>query len=59
MLITDIQPERSVMQAMNEINAARRHREAAFEKGEARRETGSSGEGKGEWIVFVLFNYGF
>jgi len=34
-LITDIRPERSVMDAMNEINASRRQREAAFEKGEA------------------------
>lgn len=34
-LITDIQPERSVLDAMNEINASRRQREAAFEKGEA------------------------
>ena len=32
-LITDIQPERSVLDAMNEINASRRQREAAFEKG--------------------------
>lgn len=36
-LITDIQPERSVLDAMNEINASRRQREAAFEKGEAGR----------------------
>jgi len=34
-LITDLQPEASVLRAMNEINAARRNREAAFEKGEA------------------------
>ncbi|CAE7460439.1 HIR1 [Symbiodinium pilosum] len=34
-LITDIQPEQSVLNAMNEINASRRQREAAFEKGEA------------------------
>merc|ERR1719382_997182 len=34
-LITDIQPEASVLTAMNEINAARRQREAAYEKGEA------------------------
>lgn len=34
-LITDIRPERSVMDAMNEINASRRQREAAFERGEA------------------------
>merc|ERR1712151_647928 len=34
-LITDIQPEKSVLAAMNEINASRRQREAAYEKGEA------------------------
>merc|ERR1711972_176036 len=34
-LITDIQPEQSVLAAMNQINAARRQREAAYEKGEA------------------------
>ncbi|CAJ1331637.1 unnamed protein product, partial [Effrenium voratum] len=34
-LITDVRPERSVMDAMNEINASRRQREAAFERGEA------------------------
>jgi len=34
-LITDLAPEQKVMQAMNEINAARRHREAAVERGEA------------------------
>ncbi|CAE7845884.1 HIRL2 [Symbiodinium microadriaticum] len=34
-LITDIHPEQSVLNAMNEINASRRMREAAFEKGEA------------------------
>ena len=34
-LITDIRPEASVLAAMNEINASRRQREAAFEKGEA------------------------
>ncbi|CAE7202298.1 HIRL2, partial [Symbiodinium sp. CCMP2592] len=34
-LITDIRPEKSVLDAMNEINASRRRREAAFEKGEA------------------------
>lgn len=34
-LITDLRPERSVMDAMNEINASRRRREAAIEKGEA------------------------
>ena len=35
MLITDIKPEQSVMAAMNDINAQRRRREAAIEKGEA------------------------
>jgi len=34
-LITDIQPEPSVLAAMNQINASRRQREAAYEKGEA------------------------
>merc|ERR1712151_377078 len=34
-LITDIQPEKSVLAAMNEINASRRQRDAAYEKGEA------------------------
>merc|ERR1711920_354465 len=34
-LITDIQPEPRVLAAMNEINASRRQREAAYEKGEA------------------------
>merc|ERR1712228_914115 len=34
-LITDIQPEASVWAAMNQINAARRQRDAAIEKGEA------------------------
>lgn len=34
-LITDLQPERSVLQAMNEINAARRQRDAAADRGEA------------------------
>ncbi|CAJ1429242.1 unnamed protein product [Effrenium voratum] len=34
-LITDVRPERSVLDAMNEINASRRQREAAFERGEA------------------------
>jgi len=33
-LITDLSPEASVLQAMNEINAARRNREAAKERGE-------------------------
>merc|ERR1719277_2514086 len=34
-LITDLQPERSVLNAMNEINASKRQREAAYERGEA------------------------
>jgi len=34
-LITDLVPERSVLTAMNEINAARRQRDAAIERGEA------------------------
>lgn len=34
-LITDLQPEASVLMSMNEINASRRQREAAIEKGEA------------------------
>merc|ERR1711870_29945 len=34
-LITDLLPERSVLTAMNEINAARRQRDAAYERGEA------------------------
>jgi len=34
-LITDLRPEQSVLRAMNEINAAKRMREAAIEKGEA------------------------
>jgi regulator of protease activity HflC (stomatin/prohibitin superfamily) len=34
-LITDLSPEAKVMAAMNEINAARRQREAAVERGEA------------------------
>eukprot|EP00746_Dinoflagellata_sp_MGD_P153306 gnl/MRDRNA2_/MRDRNA2_84183_c0_seq1.p1 gnl/MRDRNA2_/MRDRNA2_84183_c0~~gnl/MRDRNA2_/MRDRNA2_84183_c0_seq1.p1 ORF type:complete len:282 (+),score=59.14 gnl/MRDRNA2_/MRDRNA2_84183_c0_seq1:74-919(+) len=34
-LITDLRPEKSVLDAMNEINASRRRREAAIEKGEA------------------------
>jgi len=34
-LITDIKPEASVLAAMNDINAQRRRREAAVEKGEA------------------------
>jgi len=34
-LITDLQPEKSVLKAMNDINASRRQREAANEKGEA------------------------
>jgi len=34
-LITDLLPERSVLNAMNEINASRRQRDAAYERGEA------------------------
>merc|ERR1712238_127601 len=34
-LITDLRPEHSVLQAMNEINAARRQRDAAADRGEA------------------------
>jgi hypothetical protein len=34
-LITDLEPERSVVDAMNAINAARRNREASVEKAEA------------------------
>jgi len=34
-LITDLQPDRSVLAAMNEINAARRLRDAASDRGEA------------------------
>jgi len=34
-LIVDLSPEQRVLQAMNEINAARRQREAAVERGEA------------------------
>jgi len=34
-LVTDLRPEPAVLRAMNEINASRRQREAAFEKGEA------------------------
>ena len=34
-LLTDIRPEKSVLNAMNEINASKRQREAAFDKGEA------------------------
>ena len=34
-LVTDLRPEESVMHAMNEINAARRMREAAMDKAEA------------------------
>jgi len=34
-LITDLRPEASVLRAMNDINASRRQREAAYEKGEA------------------------
>lgn len=36
-LVTDLSPEASVLQAMNAINAARRHREAAIEQGEAQK----------------------
>ena len=43
-LVTDIRPEKSVLKAMNDINASRRQREAAFEKGEAR---------GGQWAVTV------
>jgi regulator of protease activity HflC (stomatin/prohibitin superfamily) len=34
-LMTDLRPEKSVLDAMNDINASRRRREAAMEKGEA------------------------
>merc|ERR1740121_695529 len=34
-LITDLLPERSVLNPMNEINASKRQRQAAYEKGEA------------------------
>merc|ERR1712038_1913332 len=34
-LITDLLPERSVLNAMNEINASKRNRQAAYERGEA------------------------
>merc|ERR1719422_2036573 len=34
-LITDLLPERSVLAAMNEINASKRQRQAAYERGEA------------------------
>merc|ERR1711920_274004 len=34
-LITDLLPERSVLNAMNEINASKRQRQAAYERGEA------------------------
>ena len=36
-LVTDIEPDAKVKQAMNEINAAQRLRVAASEKGEAER----------------------
>mmetsp|Transcript_131576 Transcript_131576/g.281328 ORF Transcript_131576/g.281328 Transcript_131576/m.281328 type:complete len:315 (-) Transcript_131576:88-1032(-) len=36
-LITDLRPEPSVLQAMNAINASRRQREAALEQGEAQK----------------------
>lgn len=34
-LVTDLRPDTSVLKAMNDINASRRQREAAYEKGEA------------------------
>merc|ERR1740121_163099 len=34
-LITDLLPERSVLNAMNEINASKRQRQASYERGEA------------------------
>jgi len=34
-LVTDLRPNQAVLIAMNEINASRRHRQAAIEKGEA------------------------
>jgi len=36
-LLTDLRPEKSVLDAMNAINAARRQREAAMEQGEAQK----------------------
>jgi regulator of protease activity HflC (stomatin/prohibitin superfamily) len=36
-LVTDLRPEQSVLQAMNQINAAKRQREAAVEEGEAKK----------------------
>jgi len=36
-LVTDLRPEKSVLQAMNQINAAKRQREAAVEEGEAKK----------------------
>ena len=56
-LITDIQPERSVLDAMNEINASRRQREAAFEKGEADKllkiKAGPEKYGSFHWLFVV------
>lgn len=34
-LITDLRPDRTVLDSMNQINASQRHREAAIEQGEA------------------------
>merc|ERR1712151_1185388 len=36
-LITDIRPDRRVLQSMNQINASKRQREAALEQGEAQK----------------------
>jgi len=36
-LLTDLRPERSVLDAMNAINASRRQRQAAMEQGEAQK----------------------
>jgi len=36
-LVTDLAPEASVLQAMNQINASRRQREASIEQGEAQK----------------------
>jgi len=36
-LVTDLTPDRAVLNAMNAINEARRHREAAIEQGEAQK----------------------
>eukprot|EP00927_Polykrikos_kofoidii_P034693 TRINITY_DN29382_c0_g1_i1.p1 TRINITY_DN29382_c0_g1~~TRINITY_DN29382_c0_g1_i1.p1 ORF type:complete len:276 (-),score=57.37 TRINITY_DN29382_c0_g1_i1:82-909(-) len=35
LLVTELQPDTVVVQAMNEINQAKRHREASYEKGSA------------------------